>query len=187
MDRTGLPTKVTPMPFTPFHFGVGLAAKAAVPRHFSLAFFVALQVVTDLESLYNLVLHRHPVHRFLHTFVGATLLAAVSSAAVLPFARWWRLQVGRTGPGDRGSARLFASVLPTALFATWSHVVLDGIMHGDVRPFWPLTDANPLLSLIGLRALHLGCMLLGFFGIVALAGRWALNGHGAYGESAADR
>src|SRR4051794_12646881 len=39
------------MPFTPFHIGVGVAAKAALPAQFSLSLFVALQVLTDLESL----------------------------------------------------------------------------------------------------------------------------------------
>lgn len=43
------------MPFTPFHFGVGVAAKAALARRFSLIVFVALQIVIDFESLYNLV------------------------------------------------------------------------------------------------------------------------------------
>lgn len=164
------------MPFTPFHFGIGIAAKAALARQFSLVLFVALQVVIDLESLYNLAYGRYPVHRFLHTFVGATLLALLASALLFAVVRRWR-----SGPGGRPrpAGRFFAFLLATSLFATWSHIVLDGIMHRDARPLWPMTDRNPLLSLIGVGGLHLACLVLGFFGLVALAFQWSLREHDA--------
>ena len=153
------------MPFTPFHFGLGLAAKAVAPRCFSLVLFVSLQVVIDLESLYNLVRDRDPVHRFLHTFIGATLLAVVSALIGLPVATRLRPPLGRT------PARRFSLLLAMALFATWSHVVLDGIMHRDIRPFRPFTDRNPLRGVIGLGALHGGLILLGLIGLIVIAFR----------------
>ena len=155
------------MPFTPFHFGVGIAAKAALARRFSLSVFIALQVITDLESLYNLVYQRVPVHRFLHTFLGATVLAAVFSGVLCGILAWWSRR------GVPPAARVFGWLLATALFATWSHVVLDGIMHQDVQPFWPLTDFNPFLLVVSRSTLHLGCAVLGFFGLVALGIQWA--------------
>lgn len=151
------------MPFTPFHFGLGLATKAVFPRRFSLAVFVALQVVIDLESLYNLVKHRYPVHRFLHTFVGATILAFAAALVLLPVVVSW------TSKKQRSRLRLFAGLLTTALFATWSHVVLDGIMHADARPFWPFTESNPLLSLVRLGVLHMGLVVLGILGLIGIA------------------
>jgi membrane-bound metal-dependent hydrolase YbcI (DUF457 family) len=60
-------------------------------------------------------------------------------------------------------------LLATSLFATWSHVVLDGIMHQDTRPLWPLTDRNPLLLLIEIGELHSACLALGLFGLIVLA------------------
>jgi membrane-bound metal-dependent hydrolase YbcI (DUF457 family) len=161
------------MPFTPFHFGVGIAAKAVVARRFSLGLFVALQVVIDLESLYNLVYHRYPVHRYLHTFVGATVLAFLCSAFLLGATKVWDARRGRP------VRRQHAALLATALFATWSHVLLDSIMHSDIRPFWPMTDFNPLLSLVLDGPLHLACMALGLLGLVALAFRWSLRKHDA--------
>lgn len=160
------------MPFTPFHFGVGIAAKAALSRRFSLSVFVALQVITDLESLYNLVCKRYPVHRFLHTFVGATLLAVLSSALIFGIVLWWQARSNRR---TQPASRLFVALLATALFATWSHVVLDGIMHPDVMPFWPATDFNPFLLIVGVGALHLTCLVLGFFGLLILAFQWSLR------------
>ncbi|MDB5350584.1 MAG: hypothetical protein JWN86_1831 [Planctomycetota bacterium] len=161
------------MPFTPFHFGVGLAMKSVLLRRFHLGFFIALQVVIDLESLYNLVQHRYPVHRFLHTFVGATLLAVASSALVLPMVIWWRGTQENAAVSSPG--RIFASLLATALFATWSHVVLDGIMHKDAQPFWPISAANPMLRLIGVGPLHLACVALGLLGGYVLALRIAMT------------
>ncbi len=63
------------MPVTPFHFGPGALAKAAAPKHFSLIVFGLTQVAIDLESLYFLVQGSWPVHRLLHTFAGAGLVA----------------------------------------------------------------------------------------------------------------
>lgn len=146
------------MPLTPFHFGVGLAAKAVLSSRFYLLFFVGLQVLTDVETLYNLVHQRYPVHRFLHTLVGATVLALAASAVVLGLLAW-RRRVFR-------SARElpWATLLLTALFSTWSHVVLDGIMHADVRPFAPFSASNPLLGLVSVAALHGICILCGVLG-----------------------
>src|SRR4029453_4585573 len=53
-----------------------------------------------------------------------------------------------------------------ALVGGVSHPFLDGIMHQDVRPFAPWGDANPFLGVIGLEALHLGCLFLGLVGLV---------------------
>ena len=61
------------MPFTPFHFGPGAALHAIAPKHVSFIAFCASNVVIDVESLYNLLNHRTPVHAFFHTYIGATL------------------------------------------------------------------------------------------------------------------
>src|SRR6185295_16632287 len=125
------------MPFTPFHFGPGAAIKAAVPTRFSLSIFCYTQVITDLESLYYLMQREYPVHRFFHSYVGATLAAGAC---------------GITGKYVCGSVlaiiqsiapRLFAVLVgvsaaipwPTAFLSafigTYSHVFLDSIMHPD--------------------------------------------------------
>jgi hypothetical protein len=52
-----------------------------------------------------------------------------------------------------------------------SHPVLDGIMHSDIEPFQPWTAANPLHGVVGLAALHLGCLIAGVVGLVLLLAR----------------
>jgi membrane-bound metal-dependent hydrolase YbcI (DUF457 family) len=48
------------------------------------------------------------------------------------------------------------------------HSVLDGIMHGDMRPLRPLSDANPLLGLVSIQVLYLFCIVTGLLGAAIL-------------------
>jgi membrane-bound metal-dependent hydrolase YbcI (DUF457 family) len=56
-----------------------------------------------------------------------------------------------------------------AALGAYSHVVLDSIMHVDVRAFAPFSDRNVLQGLISIEALHLGCVLAGLAGLAVLA------------------
>jgi hypothetical protein len=158
------------MPFTPFHFGPGAALKAMAPAWFSLGVFCFSQVVVDLESGYHLLLGDYPIHRFLHTYLGATLSAPICAVAgkylcdyVLRAMKDGGLRVAA---GIRWSAALFGAFLGTE-----SHVFLDSIMHPDMVPFAPWSRANPLLHLICFWSLHLLCLVLGAFGLLAIMAR----------------
>jgi len=41
-------------------------------------------------------------------------------------------------------------------------------MHADIRPFAPISDTNPLLGIVSLRALHLFCVIAGAAGVVVV-------------------
>lgn len=158
------------MPITPFHFGPGAALHALAPRQISFLSFCAANVLIDFESLYNLVNHRHPVHAFFHTYVGATLIIA---AVVVLFAaaRWFARRFWL--PNLLGWQEL--SLLQVSLggvLGAYSHVVLDSVMHGDIQPLAPFSTANALLSVFSLSILHLGCVALGILGLLVLAVRW---------------
>ncbi len=49
----------------------------------------------------------------------------------------------------------------SALLGTYSHVLLDSIMHGDMNPFWPMTVRNHLLGYIDAYRLHAICAITG--------------------------
>src|SRR5204863_2799538 len=70
------------VPFTPYHFGPGLLVKSLVPRYISLTAYCAAQVAIDCETLYFIVRHSKPDHRFLHTMVGASLVGFAVAAAI---------------------------------------------------------------------------------------------------------
>ena len=50
----------------------------------------------------------------------------------------------------------------------YSHVVLDRIMHSDIRPLAPFSDANPLLHIVELDTLHLACVGAGLIAVLVI-------------------
>jgi hypothetical protein len=46
--------------------------------------------------------------------------------------------------------------------------VLDGIMHSDMRPFRPFSNANPLYGVVSVRTLYLFCIITGLVGAALL-------------------
>jgi len=158
------------MPITPFHGGIGLACKGPLGPQFSFAVFTATQVVIDLESGYFLATGGWPVHRFLHTLVGATI-AAVAVAVLLRRPCEWAVRkcgaiLGSHVPAwlDLNGRITVGTALLSAFAGVLGHVVPDAIMHSDARPFAPFSEANPLLGLVSLTTLHLGLVLLGCVG-----------------------
>lgn len=155
------------MPATPFHFGPGLLVKAAAPRQFSMAAYSLAQVVIDLESGYHLLNNDYPVHRQAHTFYLGGLIGLVCGLVVSRMGTWL------ARPRDVVPEALAAEYrLPIAawsgIFGGLMHALLDGIMHADMRPFRPFTDANPLYGLVSLRTVYLFCIITGLVGAALL-------------------
>jgi membrane-bound metal-dependent hydrolase YbcI (DUF457 family) len=159
------------MPITPFHFGPGAALQAIAPRHISFLAFCAANVLIDVESLYNLVHRRHPVHAFFHTYVGATLVALAIVAV------FWLLR--RTGVTRLLPALTLRQVAIGAALGAWSHVLLDSVMHADIQPLQPLSAANGLLRIVPLSALHWGCLACGVVAIAIAGIRYLLKKPGS--------
>lgn len=148
------------MPFTPFHFGPGLALHAVAPRQVNFLAFCATNALIDVEALYNLATGHHALHTFFHTYVGATLAAGIVTLAF-------------TGIGRLGwRAPALAPVIVGAALGAYSHILLDSVMHSDVRPFAPFSVANPLLGALSTADLHLLCVALGLAGLLGIALRW---------------
>lgn len=155
------------MPATPFHLGPGLLIKAAAPRQFSMAAYSLAQIVIDIESGFYLLRGEYPVHRQAHTFLLGGLIGLLCGLIVSRIGRWW------ARPRDAVPEVLAAEIrMPIAamsgLFGGIFHSVLDGIMHSDIRPFRPFTDANPLYELVSLRVLYLFCIITGLLGGVLI-------------------
>lgn len=150
------------MPVTPYHVGPGVLLKAVAPRAVSLTAFIGANVAIDVESVVNLLTGRFPVHATLHTF-GAALGVGLLVGGLVA---WTGRRVRRrspewaTGPAFLGGA-----------LGGLSHPLLDGIMHGDIRPFLPLTADNPLYRVVGLDVLHGACVVASVVGAGVLAWR----------------
>lgn len=172
------------MPVTPFHLGAALPLKPFAGARFSLSVFVLTQVGIDLESGYNLLLDRWPVHARLHTLPGALGVAVVAVLAgppVLSRLHRWLAAGLRSEP--RVPAWIVAELtdvtwpgaLTGALFGAVSHVVLDGMMHPEMKPLWPAAPGNPLYiaGTASFLLIHLGCAISGAVGLLLWARRRA--------------
>jgi len=146
------------MPISPFHFGPGALFKCVGPAHVSWTVFALANVLIDLEPIALFFLTGDPAHPWLHTLLGAIIVATVAATAgrwpCEWFLRWWNRQLSPVqaqwlaAPTKIGSASAWVG----ALVGTISHILLDAVMHSDVRPFWPLVQGNPLQGLIAVQS-----------------------------------
>ena len=161
------------MPLTPFHFGPGLLIKSVARPVFSCSAFVVAQVFIDCESLYYLLHHQYPVHRFFHTLLGAATAGLVAAGSWLLIVRFFIVVLSDVMESMRSSAALRSEFSPIPVIMGGfiggiSHSCLDGIMHRDLRPFMPFSDCNPFLGLVGVGMLHLACVAAAVFGVVGI-------------------
>ena len=157
------------MPFTPLHMGPGLAIKGLIPNHFSLSVFALVNVVMDIEPLYRMWRIEPPLHGLSHTLTGALVIAV---GAVLlgrkALTAGWKLHEKLAGEDEETFRMSWTQAWIGALLGTGSHLLLDAVMHADMRPFAPFTDKNPLLMHEWVLPLHLACVLAGMVGFALL-------------------
>lgn len=163
------------MPFTPFHFGPGLAIKGLIPNQFSFSMFALANVAMDIEPIYRMWRIQTPIHGFSHTLTGAVVIAASTVFLGRPLIKTgWRIY-------ERFSAALeihnmtWLQAVSGAVIGTGSHLLLDALMHADMHPFLPFTSANPLLNTDWIMPLHLACLLAGMLGMALVLVRGALQ------------
>ena len=158
------------MPVTPLHVGPARIAKAAFPRHFSVLVFAFGNAVMDVEPIVQFARGAPVLHGFTHTYLGATILGIVSLAVGKPACEWLLarfradpaspLLVWLHGPDHIGWRNAGIS----AFAATYSHVLLDSFMHGDMEPLAPWSKANGLLLAVPVDMLNLLCLGSGLLG-----------------------
>lgn len=117
----------------------------------------------DIQPLIVLLSGEGHLHGFSHTYVGATLLAIFSAITGKYLSQFglWVLKIESSLQNNIAWKVVFVS----AFIGSFSHVLLDSIMHADVQPFNPLTLANPFLSLVDVELLHKACIYMGMIGI----------------------
>ena len=150
------------MPFTPFHIGPGIAIKALLQGSFSLMVFGWTQVVMDLQPLLVILTGQGHLHGFSHTYIGATLIAvfcALSGKYLAEFA----LRLLSINAPEYLPIAWWVAVL-SAFVGSYSHVLIDSIMHVDMQPLFPFSNANSLLGGMSVELLHRLCIYLGVVG-----------------------
>lgn len=164
------------MPFTPFHFGPGLLIKSLIPGRFSLTTFVLANVAMDVEPLYHILRDDTQLHGFTHTLLGSGFIGVGTAlAGTITIRQAWRLY--ERGYSNAGSPFhiTWEQAWLGALLGTFSHLLLDGLMHADMHPFAPFTETNPLLEISWTQNVYLGCVLAGMLGMLFILVRAAFQ------------
>lgn len=151
------------MPFTPLHMGPGLLVKALLQGSFSLTLFGWTQILMDLQPLLAIITGEGQLHGFSHTYLGASLIALIAALTGKHLAEWG-LSLMRLPRLPSSPIITWPVVFFSAFVGSYSHVVLDSIMHSDMSPWFPFSDAHFLLGWISIEALHQFCLYSGLIG-----------------------
>lgn len=150
------------MPFTPFHMGPGLLIKAVMQGSFSLMVFGWAQILMDIQPLIAMTSSQGKVHGFSHTWLGAIFIGFVAALSGKYLSQYGLkiLEIPVKGATNIKWTVCFIS----AFIGSFSHILLDSIMHSDMSPGYPVTESNLLLGIISVYTLHLSCFLAGVLG-----------------------
>ncbi len=162
------------MPFTPLHMGPGVLIKAVLQGSFSLMVFGWTQIVMDLQPLIVMITGEGHLHGFTHTFVGAVLIAIVAALSG-KYLSELGLMLLKIGISETIRIKWWVAFL-SAFIGSFSHVVLDAIMHSDLEPFFPFYLNNDFLGLLSINTLHSLCIYSGIIGgLVYFGVRWKIG------------
>ncbi|MHA1740961.1 MAG: DUF4184 family protein [Candidatus Thorarchaeota archaeon] len=160
------------MPFTPFHLGPGLLiAMVFVPEICVVALLIG-SVAPDIEPLAIVLMGLDtPLHGFLHTYLGASLLGVAVAGIIWPL----RSAIAPLEKVFASSGSYsFRAVLLSALAGTYSHVFLDSFLYPEMFPFFPVAG-NPFLGMLPTPLAYEICVVLGVIGLVVWFGRLSLS------------
>lgn len=145
------------MPFTPFHFGLGVLAKAISPKKISLSGFCLSQIIVDIEPGFKMATNSaSDLHSLTHNYPCALILAGV---AFVIWRFWESIRPKRFMQERVSSPILFLS----CVFGAVSHVFLDGMYHAGMKMAqyqWDIARMS-FGALSGAEALCVGFLLLG--------------------------
>lgn len=151
------------MPFSPLHMGPGIVLKAALQRQFSLTVFGWSQIVIDIQPLLAMAGGHVELHGFSHTAAGATLIGAFCVPTGKFLSEWGLRLIDET----RYLPIRWKTACASAFIGTYSHILLDSVVHPDVRPFAPFSASSPLYGLVDTGTMDLACVAMAFFGGIA--------------------
>ena len=163
------------MPFTPIHMGPGIILKSLLQGSFSLMVFGWTQIVMDIQPLIVLISGEGHLHGFTHTYIGAIFIA-IFSGLTGKYLSEFGLKILKVSENDNPISIMWWVVFLSAFIGSFSHVLLDSIMHSDVEPFYPFTLDNQFLEMISVSILHKVCLYSGLVGAAIYYGmNWKIT------------
>jgi membrane-bound metal-dependent hydrolase YbcI (DUF457 family) len=127
------------MPVTLYHFGPSGFFALLFRKWIDIPVFLLANVIVDIEVLFakNWLQHRY---WHWHTFLIGAVVGLAWAVAAYPLKNLFKkiMEVLRI-PYQTSLRKMIIS----GVLGVWAHVVVDGIYHYDVQPFWPY-KLNPL-------------------------------------------
>lgn len=135
--------------------------------------FGGSQVLMDIEPLIGILLSKPILHGPTHSVLGALIIGGIAAVIGKPVSAFVLRFLNIPHEPFTWIAAGTGSFV-----GTFSHILLDGIMHADMAPGWPFTSGNLLLGIISVRQLHNVCLIAGLIvlvglGVKAAVTRWA--------------
>ncbi|MEM8501400.1 MAG: hypothetical protein AAF542_25550 [Pseudomonadota bacterium] len=148
------------MPFTPVHLGPAVLLKALLGANFSFVVFGGSQILIDLEPLVQLYRGASVIHGHSHSVLGAVSIGILATVLGKPIGQVFLLflKYSDTHISWKASAT-------GAFLGTFTHILIDGVMHSDMAPWFPFTTNNNLLGLVSVADLHYFCLGAGVLGL----------------------
>lgn len=150
------------MPFTPIHMGVGILVKSVLQKRFSLMMFGWSQIVMDIQPLMVMLTGEGHLHGVTHSYAGAILVAVAAAITGKHLAEFGLKLLGLPDHLPICWRVVFFS----SFLGTFSHVLLDSVMHADLQPFAPWNIDNPMLAVISVTYLHWLCLIAAVLGAI---------------------
>lgn len=137
------------MPFTPFHLGSALFFGMIL--RLNLLTFIIANVILDIEPFIVLLFGlKYPLHGFFHTFIGASIVAALLSL-FMSKALLKTINIQK--------------IVISSFLGVYSHIILDSPLYSDIKPFYPLSY-NPFYNVLSMSEVYNLCVFLFILGIV---------------------
>ena len=140
------------MPITPLHWSILILGLILFNYLYIPALFISC-VLMDIEPFYYLfIAQSFPLHRFFHTFLGASFLALIIGFVLIKIRKTLdkKLSFFQLNQAKLSNKSIYLS----AFIGAYSHIILDSFMHRDIKPFWPFTSSNPLLNIISTASIY---------------------------------
>ena len=134
--------------------------------------FLVASVVIDIEPFLVLSLNLdYPVHGYLHTFLGGTIVAFLLALAMTRVRGTLSSLMSFLKLEQKTS---FKSIVLASVLGIYLHILLDSPLYSDIRPFYPI-ESNPLLGhgmFVGLE-IYTFCVLSFLGGAIVYAAKIA--------------
>lgn len=151
------------MPFTPFHWGPSSWIGLIFLKFLDFPTLIISSVIVDIEPLYVLMFNRPlPLHGFLHTFLGCSILA-ILTAIICYLLKEQIKKVMKLFRLDQNTT--FKKIIMTSFFGVYFHIFLDSFLYKDMNPFYPIIG-NSLFNLFSSFEVYIFCILSFLIGFI---------------------